>query len=169
MAVYLAAGLAVLFYAVNVPICAAFSLTLGAENRLMVGMGVFTARAKHQRSLALPQHKQPSGKKKPLSADDLLRLGLRVLKHVKVEAGRVDLTLGTGDAASTALICGASRALAQAVDHRHRLRVRIEPAFAQPRLNVEANLLLSVTAYHLLSAAFYILTRRVLEIGKASH
>lgn len=104
--VYAAAVAAALFYAANVPLCFAFFVRAEGGMRVGIGLRPFLRGAALSRARAgeLPRPSPRRGAPR-LPAKFWLFAALELLR--RIEAVRVRARLGTGDAASTALLCGA--------------------------------------------------------------
>lgn len=179
MPVYLWTAAAVLFYAANVPVSFAFSLALGEENRLKVGIGAFAARPVWRWSAALSPEAaagwiERARTRGPRPNWNWRAAALYALRRIAVDGARVYLKLGTEDAAQTALICGAAQAVvysAEAAGH-FALRARIEPVFDRRALAFEAKGILSLRIGHIIGAMSLLgidTVRRKLKNGKASN
>ena len=122
MIVYLVAAAQALFYAARVPLIFALCLRTGAEPAFGFGLGAFRRRGALRRALKKPR---PGQKKRHKDGVH----GVRLLRRLR--AGRLTLegTLCLGDAAATALACGAVCALAELLPADRPARVRVTPDF----------------------------------------
>ena len=114
--IYLVAALEALFYLCSIPVCAAFRVNTDSEQPLRAGVGLFTGAS------ALKRQKM----KRRAGGGQALRL-LRRLKGLSLTLrGSLDL----GDAAATALACGALEALLPALGVKAgRITVEVSPRF----------------------------------------
>lgn len=161
MAVYIAAVLATLFYAANIPMCAALGLRVDGQTSLQLGVGLFRARP---RPVALTLKGRPAQK---MPIIQLLRLFLRLWEHMHL-TGKIHAQLGAGDAAATALLCGTAFILLEAVGRERPLDVRIQPDFERAGVRLDASVRLSVKTWQLARAVVYLFLRRILQHGQAS-
>lgn len=123
MPILLTAILETLFYLLSIPLCAAFALTTADGVRWGVGVSAFNLRPALRKARAYRpiKKRRRSGTKPPWRVVSRLR-GAHIRLH-----GR----LGLGDAAATALACGALRGLAAALaSHAGRVEVDVTPVFA---------------------------------------
>lgn len=124
MLIYLVAALEALVYLCAVPICAAFCVSTKDAPRFGAGVAAFGGRAalrRARKNSVKPKKRRKSAAARPLKL-------LRRLRGVRVALwGRLNL----GDAAATALACGALRALAEALaaTRAGRARVDVVPVF----------------------------------------
>lgn len=179
MLIYLWLALLVGFYASNVPVRAAFSISLGEQNALRLGVGVFSAGWIWEKNLEGAALFSPGWAKRarmPLNSGSVrffLRAARYLMRHAVVRDARLSLLLGTGGAASTALICGAVNAVLSVLAARRvPVRARVAPRFEGRALKLSAGGMLSVRAGHIILAAVLgaaqDIARRV-KNGKASH
>jgi len=118
MPVILAALIEALIYLLAVPLNAAFALSTEGGLRWGVGISAFDVRAALRRArLCRPVRRRRPGRGGALDAWRLLR-GARI---------RLSGRLGLGDAAATALACGALRSL-----NGRRVTVDVAPDFSSP-------------------------------------
>ena len=163
--VYAAAVAATLFYAANVPLCFAFFVR--AEGGVRVGLGLrpFLRGAALARARAGEMPKPSPGKSAVrLPAKFWFFAALELLR--RIEAVRVRARLGTGDAASTALLCGALQGIFSCLG-----RADIAPAFETRAL--EASGIVEIRAGNIIRAMAAAGMRarpweRKMENGKAS-
>ena len=139
MSVYLVAGFEALIYLCAIPVCVVFRLNTRGDVPFGAGVGLFRAR------VAARGPKKSGGR-----GGRALRLLAR-LRHASVSLrGRVDL----GDAAATALACGALRALAPALGIRaERVTVDIAPVFDGDGPRVELTGMMRARAGQIIIAA----------------
>ncbi|MDO4867814.1 MAG: hypothetical protein Q4C10_14885 [Clostridia bacterium] len=122
MIVYLVAALQALYYAARVPLILALCLRTGGEPSFGFALGAFRRRGalrRAQRSPCSPKKKRRGGGS----------YGLRLIRRLR--PGRLSLegTLCLGDAAATALACGAICAAAELFPADRPARVRVAPDF----------------------------------------
>jgi len=175
MPIILTAVAAALFYLANVRIRAAFSLLLGEQNQLRVGVGLFSAGLIYERQFLLPGLPSADDGENPLGQQRLpgaggkresrapvalkiraaTRAGRYLLNHARLRDARFSLRLGTGDARRTALICGALEILIRALNASGRMRfsARVRPDFGKRALRVSAGGMIYVPLGHIMIAA----------------
>ena len=145
---WVAASVMCAIYLYNLPL--AFAVQLDARG-LRFGVGVFRARMREKKS----KRKKPD--ENPLKKIIPMRLVLRMLarRPFKLELLDVDVTIGTGDAALTAQMCGLLilvldmlRAATNAVGH-----VRVTPDFTKRALAGEARGIALIKTGHIMKAA----------------
>ncbi len=161
MLVYLSTLAAALFYAAQVPIRFAFTLKLGPVNQLSVGVGLFWARLIYKKEVPITGSLLKSGYEKYGGHEEteILKASLhaahRFLQRSRVEDGRLSIAIGTGDAARTALLCGAIEGAASALNGWSgvRLPVRVAPDFSGQQLMVSAGGMAHVRVGHIIDAA----------------
>ena len=163
--VYAAAVAAALFYAANVPLCFAFFVR--AEGGMRVGIGLRPllrgAALSRARAGEIPRPSPRRGAAR-LPAKFWLFAALELLR--RIEAVRVRARLGTGDAASTALLCGALQGIFSCLG-----RADIAPTFEAKAL--EASGIVEIRAGNIIRAMAAAGLRarpweRKMENGKAS-
>ena len=135
MLIPLVALLESLLYLAAVPVCAAFCVTSDDGLRSGAGAGVFRARGallRARRAMRKPRKRRKSGK-----AD--FRRVLALLRRLRLTRLTLRGTLALGDAAATALACGAVTALASTLRGRaETLEIRVTPDFSgEPRLEIQ--------------------------------
>ena len=125
MPVYIAAAAQALVYLWSVPVYLAFRVSDRRGLRFGAGISAFAvrgARARCRRRLlsgASPRGNGPDA-----------RFALRVLANLRLSSARLRGRIGLGDAALTAMACGAASALARILAARaERSRVEIHPDF----------------------------------------
>ena len=116
MPVILVAVLEALVYLASVPLWGAFVLSTEGGVRFGVGVSAFELRAALRRARRRRALEKPRGKGPGLSWD--------VLRRVRGARARIRGRVGLGDAAATALACGALRALGAG-----RVAVDVAPVF----------------------------------------
>lgn len=123
MPILLTAILETLFYLLSVPLCAVFALSTADGVRWGVGVSAFALRPalRRAREYRPITRRRKSGTKPPW----------RVIMRLRGARIRLRGRLGLGDAAATALACGALRGLAAALGaHAGRVEVDVTPVFA---------------------------------------
>lgn len=161
MAVYLTTAAAALFYALNLPIRFAFTLNIGDENLLRVGVGLFQARYIIEKRFELSGEKARATYQKVNQnrSGSVMRAGLgsarHFIRHARFPDARMSIRLGVGDAALTALICGTFQILLQALNMSGviRLPARVTPDFSHQRLTLSAGGMVHVRLGHIIGAA----------------
>lgn len=142
--VYAAAVAATLFYAANVPLCFAFFVRVEGGVRMGLGFRPFLRGAALARARAGEMPKPSPGKSAVrLPAKFWFFAALELLR--RIEAVRVCARLGTGDAASTALLCGALQGIFSCLG-----RADIAPAFEAKAL--EASGIVEIRAGNIIRA-----------------
>ena len=173
MIVSLAAWVVGLAYLAAVPLKIAFVLRAEAGPRFAVGFAAFEGRfARRAAEARLGKPKRPKKKRRvPWSSlPELGRAARFLLRHVELVAR---VRVGFGDAALTALLCGALAALfrgARAASDA-RLRADVAPDFSAGRLTGEITGIATVRAGHIMLSALIgavDLTQGRLSHGKAS-
>ena len=127
MLIYLVALLQSLLYFSAVPVCAAFCLTWRGGVRLGVGIGAFErrfalkmARKKSRLLTQTPNERDKTG----------FKLAWRTLRRLRGAGITLRGTLCLGDAAATALACGALDALGASFGaEAARVRIDVRPVF----------------------------------------
>lgn len=144
MLVYLIALLDALFYLCAVPVRAAFFVDTKDGLRFGAGIAAFTARA------ALRRARRNSGKRQKKKAPRLMPL----LKRLRGVSFALRGKLNLGDAAATALACGALQALAAALSaHMGRASVDVIPDFGASAPEVALMGMLRLRAGQIIAAA----------------
>lgn len=124
MIVYLFAGAAALGYASAVPVYIAFWLSAREVLRFGVGISAF------ERQIALRNAREDSVTPKRKTGRRTTRQALRTLRQLRGATFSLRGDICLGDAAATALACGALQALAAAIGARaFRVRLGIAPRF----------------------------------------
>ncbi len=136
MLVYLIASIQFISYLLSVPLCVAFCLTTRGGLRVGVGVGAFERRfaMKRARKTRKPP-KLPRGGGGPG-----MGLALQTLRRLRGGGLTLRGSLCLGDAAATAVACGALRALGTALGARAgRVEIDVEPVFNDlaPRARLE--------------------------------
>ncbi len=168
--VYLAFAAAVFFYAANIPVRFAFTLSAGDTRALKLGVGVFGARYIIEPELSLPQLRVQADRRWGMEAvHAAAKAGRYLLKRALREGMRLRLHLGTGDAAHTALLWGAATAALSALC----VPARIEPDFSARQLQVTGSGIIWLRLGHIIRAAILIalemIKGKVNRHGQASH
>ena len=123
MPIILTAIVETLLYLLSIPLCAAFTLTTAGGVRCGVGVSAFEPRQALRRARAY----RPVKRRRKRGARPAWPL-VRQLRGARI---RLRGRLGLGDAAATALACGALRGLAAALgSHAGRVEVDVTPVFA---------------------------------------
>lgn len=151
---YFAAAAMLGIYMYNLPLKFAF---VWRAHRFGFGVGIFEIRAALRRAEKRRDAPEPPKKRMELTPARLkfaVQTIARLLAHIKIEIFDARLLIGTGDAAHTALICGAAmglgHALRGAADHG---RVDIRPEFAGSCFEGEIRAVAALRAGDMLSAA----------------
>lgn len=162
MAVYVVTAVTALFYATQLQIKLAFTLIVEEERSLMIGVGLFSARPFINKRIMLP----PIGERPQFKLPGGVTVGLwpalnHLRRHAGIDGWRASVLIGTGDAANTALICGAVRAALSAL----KVRARVEPDFSKRVLKLSGGWIVRVTTGHIIYAAMMaareIIVRRI--------
>ena len=131
------------------PIRIALRLTLDGQFDSGFGLSLFSRRAARRRS------EKPSGHKPSSLNPDIARAALRALKyvagHIKIESIHLEGRVGTGDAASTALLCGCIQTLGCVPGGI--VSVRLNPDFSGKILRAKLTGMISARAGHIMIAA----------------
>lgn len=131
MPIILTAILETLLYLMSVPICVAFALSARDGLRFGIGVSAFERRA------ALRRAKQYRPMKKRRDKT-VARSGWRIARSFRDASIRLQGRLGLGDAAATAIACGALNALAAALAAPGgRAVVDVTPVFSESTLCLE--------------------------------
>ena len=140
MLIYLVAGLEALFYLCAIPVCAAFRVNTGSEMPIGAAVGVFAVRS----ALKSPKVKKRGGGKQ----------AFRLLRRLKGLSFTLRGSLDLGDAAATALACGALKALLPALGIKgQRVSVDISPRFGGSVPSVALRGMIRVRAGQIILAA----------------
>lgn len=152
MVVALTAAVLTGFYAANVPLKVAFCARTGA------GVGV-SARPFDASGALRCARRRMGAKRRRIKKRPPLRLladfGMRLLGGLRIERLEVAMEVGLSDAAATALLVGASRALLDAVSAATgaRVRAQLRPDFERQCLQAEAAGIVSLRVGHIIRAA----------------
>lgn len=131
MPVYLTALIEALVYLGAVPVCAAFCLGTGDRPCLGVGISLFSPGAALRAARKRPLRAKPSGPKIGLP-----RLW-RALRRLRMDTVVLEGRLCLGDAAATAMACGALTALTASLGTRAaRLEIKLAPDFESSAMEV---------------------------------
>ena len=150
MLVYIIAILEALAYVGAVPVWVAFCLSTEGGLRAGTGVGVF------ERRFALRKAREAS--RSPIAKEGRSRKGdlrrtLAVLKRLRNAGIRLRGRLGLGDAAATAVACGALQALGPALAARAgRVDIAVTPDFDSPELHIELQGMIRVRVGQIISA-----------------
>ena len=146
MLVYAVAAVQLLVYLWAIPIHLAIRVDGGGGLRFGAGLSAFDRRAAGLRAARrLSQHDRQSNA-------DFGRI-LRIIRRLTVNRLILEGRLGTGDAALTALACGALTALARGVGTRAaRCRVAVKPEFPAERPAIALRVAVSFRAGPLVRA-----------------
>lgn len=135
-----------LFYLASVPVCAAFCLSARGGLRLGVGVSIFERRFALRRARRLD-----TLDKKPKKRGDA-RIW-RLLRRLRGMGLGLRGRLGLGDAAATALACGALRGLTAALGGRaRRVEIDIAPVFCDSEVVVELSGMIRASAGQIITA-----------------
>ena len=138
--VFLVAALEALFYLCSIPVCAAFRVNTESEQPLRAGVGLFAV---------TPTLTRPKAKRQGRE-----RQALRLLWRLKGLSITLRGSLDLGDAAATALACGALKALLPALGIRaRRVSVDISPRFGGSGPRIELKGMIRVRAGQIILAA----------------
>jgi hypothetical protein len=146
-------------YLYHIPLMLAIVYDAGG---LRFGVGAFEPRfALRNAKKRAPGKKRLAFFKKPRRVRAVLSFGARLLRDISLDTLRIRVTLGTGDAARTAQICGLLSAICYTLHAAARARgeVRITPDFANRTLSGEACGILRLRAGHIMKAAAMVILR----------
>ena len=150
MLVYIVAILEALAYLGAVPVCAAFCLSTEGGLRAGTGVGVFERRfalRKARRASRSPIVKKGKGRRGGL------RRTLAVLRRLRGTSLILWGRLGLGDAAATAVACGALRALGPALAARTgQVDIAVVPVFDSAEPHVELQGMIQVRFGQIIAA-----------------
>lgn len=141
---FIAAVIMTGIYMYNLPLMIAF---MWREQGFGVGVGVIEPAyaLKVARSHIINGKKRAPGRKRKPG------MTLKMIRSLRIEYFSARLYIGTGDAAATALLCGAARSLAGVLAGAARQSVTdIRPEFSGNCLRGEAAIVFSVTAGRIL-------------------
>ena len=148
MVVYLVAALEALAYLSAVPVCAAFCLDSENGLRAGAGVGAFGAGGALRRARRAMDRARRRGR-----ARVGLRRGLGFLRRLRPRAFRLRGRVALGDAAATALACGALISLGEALRGRiQSAEVDVVPAF-DGEFSLELRGMICATAGQIMVAA----------------
>lgn len=136
MIVYAVAAAQALFYLGATPLFVALRLRAGDGPRFGVGVGAF------ERRYALKKASQPRAPKERRGAKSPAKWVWRLARRARIEQLTLRGRLCLGDAAATALACGALTALAGGLGRAKQTRIDIAPDFdsAAPRVELQGTL-----------------------------
>ena len=143
---YIAAAIMTGIYMYNLPLMIAL---MWREQGFGVGVGIlepaYALKAARSRIIN-GKKRSPGRKRKP-------GMTLKMIRTLRIEYFSARLYIGTGDAAATALLCGAARSLAGVLAGAARQSITdIRPEFSGSCLRGEAAIVFSVTAGKMLRA-----------------
>ena len=150
MLIYIVAAVEALAYLSAVPVCAAFSLSTEGGLRFGVGLGAFERRFALRRA----RRASVSADKKPRrrGRGDPKRLW-QMVSRLRGADIRLSGRLGLGDAAATAVACGALGALGTALGARAgRVRIDVAPRFDSCELSAELRGMIRARSGQIISA-----------------
>lgn len=150
MALPLVTAAVSLFYLGAIPVCFAFHWR--SSTGLGYGISVFEGRFARKQALR-PRPMKPSKPKPKPRISDVLPALKYLLKHL--EFFRLGGTLGTGDAAATALLCGSVQSVGYAlegVSNRH-IHIALIPDFYADCIQADLSGMISLRAGHIMLAA----------------
>ena len=151
MLVYLFAALQALAYLVAVPVCAAFWLSAEDGLRFGVGLSAFERRFALRRARRNGLRRRPALKAR---RGGNMQRAWSVLRRLRGASVRLEGRLGLGDAAATALACGALRVAGTTLAGReNRVRIDVAPAFCDGGVCVELRGMLRVRTGQIILAA----------------
>ena len=150
MALPLVTAAVSLFYLGAIPICFAFHWHSGTG--FGYGISVFEGRFARKQSLRPRPKKQAKPKPRPKIKDVLPALKY-LLKHL--EFFHLDGTLGVGDAAATALLCGGVQSVGYVLEgvSNRRVHIALTPDFSADRIQADLSGMISLRAGHIMLAA----------------
>lgn len=163
MPVYFAAAALAAFYLCMLPVKLALVLRLSppdqpsqpAKPSLLLGAAAFEPRLarRHARPFAGRRHSRAS-LPSPLLLRSALKAAVYLLRCLRLDQLRVHGTLATGDAAQTALLCGAAEAVqAACTPLGNRVSLTLKPDFTASASNIEAAGIIGIRAGHIICAA----------------
>lgn len=157
---FVAAGTA-LFYLSAVPLKLAFTVRAGEKHGFGAGVSVFEgrfARAAAERNLGRSR-KRPRRKLSPNRTilKSVLKSGRHILRHARLDAFSARGSISLGDAALTALACGALGSLLTAISvpAQTRIECALQPDFSSPQIALagEVSGIVSLRIGHIMLAA----------------
>jgi len=168
MAVYLAAAAVLAFYLAAIPVKIAAIVEISSGVGFGAGLALFENRFARRRALrrALGQMPHLPWKKLEIDAQKLamlraLRRGAgHLLRHMHIEQLRLQGSIGTSDAARTALICGFANAAGNALRPAVRsgaVSICLQPDFSSVHLQARLCGMISLRLGHIMLAAILIL------------
>ena len=165
MIVPLVAAGATMFYLAAVPVKLAFALRAGEQGGWGAGVSVFegrfAGRAARRRIQAAkkprPQREISYYMERLELLKSALKAGRYALKHMELDALTVRGTIGLGDAALTAVACGALSGFCQAVAAATgaKLEGGLQPDFSAPQIALSGEItgIVTLRAGHIIFAA----------------
>ena len=142
------AAVMTLLYIAVIPVHIVFRLQTDAEKIFRIGISIFRPNL----ALKPARHKNKNFKPpKVLHPPDALSAAKTALRRIKIEQICLDGEFGSGDAASTALICGGISAISCMFSKRTALR--LTPDFSADRLRIDLTGMISMRFGHIMTAA----------------
>ena len=142
------AALDALFYLYHLPLCLAFRLAWRDGPRLGAGFAPADRRAAMARA-----ERAAASVEKPRRAKPPRRLSIYLLRRAHLDEARITGSLCLGDAAATALACGALEALGCGLRASvPRLEVRLRPDFSGAHPSLDARGMIVARAGHIMTA-----------------
>ena len=168
MAVYLAAAAVLAFYLAAIPVKIAAIVEISSGVGFGAGLALFENRFARRRALRralgkiphLPWKKLEIDAKKLVMLRTLRRGARHLFKHARIEQLRLQGSIGTNDAARTALICGFANAAGDALRSVVRscaVSIRLQPDFSNAQLQARLCGMISLRLGHIMLAAILIL------------
>lgn len=143
------AALDALIYLYHLPLHLAFCLAWRDGLRTGSGLAPMSAGAAMAKAV-----RAMGGEKGPRGRGPLRRLARELLGRTRIDAANLTGRLSLGDAAATALACGALEALGSGLRAALPcLEVRLQPDFGGDSVYLEARGMLTVRAGHIMTAA----------------
>ena len=140
MPIILTALIEALIYLASIPLCGAFTLSTEGGLRFGVGVSAFDL----GRALRHARRCRPVRARRGKGAGNL---AWRILRRLKGARMRLQGRLGLGDAAATAVVCGALRSLSGA-----RVAVDVTPVFSGDGLYLELQGMIRLRTGQIMSA-----------------
>lgn len=166
MPVYFAAAALAAFYLCMVPLKFALVLRMDPSTEpvpasaaprpiLLLGASAFEPRFAKRHARPLASHRQSKAAlPSPLLLKAALKACIYLLRHLRLEQLRAHGSIATGDAAQTALLCGAAEAVQAACTPLNGLVVlRLYPDFSSSSSRLEATGMIGLRAGHIIFAA----------------
>lgn len=159
MAFPLTVAAVALFYLGAIPVQFAFCLHLDHTLQFGTGVAIFEPRFARRRAMQAPpkERPRPSASLENRDVSLLIRAGFRALKHLlhhlPSRGLMLDGTLGTSDAAVTAMVCGGVNSLGCALRAANVARLNLRPDFSADHVRAEVTGMISAPAGHIMLAA----------------